>query len=252
MFERYTERARRVIFFARYEASNFGSTSIEADHMLLGLLREDKNVISRYLNVSAESIRDEVAKQLPIKPKVATSIDLPLSHEGRNILRFSLEEADKMGHKYVAVEHLLLGILLEENCSPARILRGHGLDSSVVRETLMKAPPSEDPETLSGTLKRLLSRQFPFFTALQQNPNLPKSGVVADGDTAMRIAEAAWLPIYGAETVAAQKPFSVELKFNVWLVTGAAAPDTALFVFILQADGRILSLGQGKSGLPGA
>ena len=62
MFERYTERARRVIFFARYEASQFGSTTIETEHLLLGLIREDKNLTNRFLrnHSSIESIRKEI------------------------------------------------------------------------------------------------------------------------------------------------------------------------------------------------
>src|ERR671933_104363 len=83
MFERYTERARRVIFFARYEASQFGSTTIETEHLLLGLIREDKNLTNRFLRNSSsiESIRKEIEGRTTIREKVSTSIDLPLSIE---------------------------------------------------------------------------------------------------------------------------------------------------------------------------
>jgi hypothetical protein len=61
----------------------------------------------------------------------------------------------------------------------------------------------------------------------------------------MRIAEAAWLPLYDVDTIESQRPFTAELKFNVWVVTGKAAVESALFAFILQVDGRMLSVGRG-------
>ena len=79
MFERYTEKARRVIFFARYEASQFGSPYIETEHLLLGLLREDKALTNRFLrsHASVESIRKQIEGHTTIREKVSTSVDLP-------------------------------------------------------------------------------------------------------------------------------------------------------------------------------
>src|SRR5438067_11207491 len=78
MFERYTEKARRVIFFARYEASQFGSPYIETEHLLLGLLREDKALTNRFLrsHASVESIRKQIEGHTTIREKVSTSVDL--------------------------------------------------------------------------------------------------------------------------------------------------------------------------------
>jgi hypothetical protein len=82
MFERYTEKARRVIFFARYEASRFGSPYIETEHMLLGLLREDKGLLRQLiLNLSAESVRQQIESATLIREKIQTLVDLPLSNE---------------------------------------------------------------------------------------------------------------------------------------------------------------------------
>jgi hypothetical protein len=75
-------------------------------------------------------------------------------------------------------------------------------------------------------------------------PELPKSGPVPDADTAKRIAEALWIPQFGADTVASQAPFEAELRFNVWIVTGSSSAEAPLFAFIFQRDGRILSAGQ--------
>ena len=90
MFERYSEKARRAIFFARYETSQFGTPYIETEHLLLGLLREDKALASRFLTISLhvqpwqrshagiESIRKQIEAHTPIREKVSTSVDLPL------------------------------------------------------------------------------------------------------------------------------------------------------------------------------
>src|ERR1035437_1896098 len=81
MFERYTEKARRVIVFAGSEASQFGSPYIETEHLLLGLLREDKSLPFRFLrsHASVESIRKQIEEHPTIREKVSTSVDLPLS-----------------------------------------------------------------------------------------------------------------------------------------------------------------------------
>ena len=79
MFDRYTEKGRRVIFFARYEASEFGSPTIETEHFLLGLLREDKALANRFLpsNDSVAAIRQRIRALTPLREKISTSVDLP-------------------------------------------------------------------------------------------------------------------------------------------------------------------------------
>jgi len=239
MFERYTERARRVIFFARYEASQFGSITIETEHLLLGLIREDKILTNRFLrnHSSIESIRKEIESRTPIREKVPTSADLPLSSECRRILAYAAEEAERLNHHHIGTEHLLLGILREENSVAAQVLQERGLKVDAVRDELARAPIPVEPPTMPHDLR--------FLASSLNNPSLPKSGIVADADTAMRIADAVWTPLYGAPTVAGQVPFKAELRFNVWIVTGSSPPEDALFAFILQADGRILSVGRG-------
>jgi hypothetical protein len=241
MFERYTERARRVMFFARYEASNLGSMTIETEHLLLGLLREDRNLINRLLrnHSSIESIRKEIEGRTTIREKVSTSIDLPLSNECKRILAYAAEEAERLNHRHIGTEHLLLGILREEKCVAAEILHERGLRLNAIREELIHnaMPPSP----------RSMFNDPPPFSFLFNNQVLPKSGVVPDAATAIQIAEAVWKPMYGAETIASQTPFEAKLNHNVWIVIGSGAPETALFAFILQADGRILSVGRGST-----
>src|SRR5437868_13210433 len=103
MFERYTEKARRVIFFARYEASQYGSPYIEAEHLLLGLLREDHPLARKVLGSggtppepSIESIKRKVSERGMLGKKFPTSVDLPLSNESKRVLAYAAEEAERL------------------------------------------------------------------------------------------------------------------------------------------------------------
>jgi ATP-dependent Clp protease ATP-binding subunit ClpC len=154
VFERFTEKARRVIFFARYEASQYGSPYIETEHLLLGLLREDKALASRFLKAhsSIEAIRREIESRITVRERIPTSVDVPLSHECKRILNYAQEEADRLGHKHVGTEHLLLGTLREEKSFAAEILQERNLRLSAVREDLLrssgeKAPASRPKES---------------------------------------------------------------------------------------------------------
>ena len=154
MFERYTEKARRLIFFARYEASQFGSPYIETEHLLLGLLREDKALIFRFLrsHASVEFIRKQIEGHTTIREKVSTSVDLALSDECKGVLAYAVEEADQLSHKHIGTEHLLLGLLREEKCFAAEILHERGLRLSTIRAALArtsqeKAQPQRQRES---------------------------------------------------------------------------------------------------------
>src|SRR6516225_3151784 len=138
MFERYTEKARRVIFFARYEASQFGSPYIETEHLLLGLLREDKALTNRFLrsHASIESIRKQIEGRTTMREKVSTSVDLPLSQECKRVLAYAAEEAERLAHKHIGTEHLLLGLLREEQSFAAELLRAHNVQLEAMRKEL--------------------------------------------------------------------------------------------------------------------
>lgn len=145
MFERYTEKARRVIFFARYEASQFGSPYIETEHLLLGILREDKALTNRFLrsHASVESIRQQIHGHTIARESISTSVDLPLSTESKRVLAYAGEEADRLANKNIGTEHLLLGLLREEKCFAAQILMERGFRLSQVREELGRQPHQE-------------------------------------------------------------------------------------------------------------
>jgi len=151
MFERYNEKARRTIFFARHEASQFGTPEIESEHLLLGLLREGRSALNLILglqNREAE-IRAAIVASTPQGPKTSTSVDLPLTNECKRILAYGAEEAERIGNKHIGIEHLMLGILREEECFAARILRERGVQLKKARTLIAAA--KDELTTTSGT-----------------------------------------------------------------------------------------------------
>ncbi len=145
MFERYTEKARRIIFFARYECSQFGTSEIQTEHLLLGLLRENAATMSRHAgqDLDLTQIRVNIEKFAWAGKKISTSVDLPLSSECKRILACAAEEAEHLGHKHIGTEHLLLGILREENCNAAQLLRQQGFELDRVRKSIASDANSE-------------------------------------------------------------------------------------------------------------
>lgn len=144
MFERYTEKARRVIFFARYEASQYGSRYIETEHLLLGLMREDHALGNRFLrgSGSVESYRREIEARIEIRERISTSVEVPLTEECKRIVNYAAEEAERLGHKHVGTEHLLLGVLREEKCLAAELIRERGVELGALREQLAAYTPT--------------------------------------------------------------------------------------------------------------
>jgi ATP-dependent Clp protease ATP-binding subunit ClpA len=140
MFERYTEKARRVIFFARYEASQFGSPCIDTEHLLLGMIREDAAIVKRMsrLPFKIESIRKRIEELVSPREKVSTSVDLPLSAACKRVLAFAVEEAERLGDKHIDSNHLLLGLMRERDGLAARVLTEAGINTSEFREEVAR------------------------------------------------------------------------------------------------------------------
>src|SRR3954464_8848106 len=141
MFERYTERAPRVLFFARYEASQLGSISIETEHLLLGLIREGKGLTRRLFaraNLSLQSIREQTEGRLTGHEKVSTAVEIPFAADTKRVLQSAADEADRLLHNYIGTEHLLLGILREERSVAAAILMEKGMRLHTVREDIVQ------------------------------------------------------------------------------------------------------------------
>jgi ATP-dependent Clp protease ATP-binding subunit ClpA len=141
-FERYSVKARRVIFFARYEASHFGAGKIEPEHLLLGMIREAAWRIYELLGkeVAWTELAELVKARLePANPQVATSVDIPLSDDSRNVLKAAEDECDALGGGQIGISHLLLGILNQPDGFPALLLRERGADPVAIRRKMNDA-----------------------------------------------------------------------------------------------------------------
>jgi ATP-dependent Clp protease ATP-binding subunit ClpC len=157
MFERYTEKARRAFFFARYEASQFGAPQIEAEHILLGLLREDKDLIARYLahySASLDRIRKEIESRDVPRKHVLSDIDLPLSEESKQALAFAAEESEILKNRYIGTEHLLLGLLRKSGTVAFDILTGFGVQIDDLRDAI-KADQTRVDNAIKGEYSHL-------------------------------------------------------------------------------------------------
>jgi ATP-dependent Clp protease ATP-binding subunit ClpC len=142
MFERYTERSRRVIFFARYEALQYGSPVISPEHVLLGLLREDKALSARYFpytpTISPDKIRRDIEERIVVRDRMPQSSELHLSADTKRVLVIANEESRLLKQRTVAPEHILLGIIRHSTSIAAEILAGFGLRPQDVRDQLMR------------------------------------------------------------------------------------------------------------------
>jgi hypothetical protein len=169
MFERYTERARRVIFFARYEASQYGSPNIETEHLLLGLLREDPVLCKQFLGPTsvAADIRAEIERQITRRGRIPTSVEMPLTEECRKVLKLAAEEADRLGNRHIGTEHVLVALLRVEGSLAARLLQGRGLKPTAIREQLAKAPGSASPKARLEPTRGALTTLDSFLVGLK-------------------------------------------------------------------------------------
>lgn len=198
MFERYTEKARRVIFFARYEASQFGSPYIETQHLLLGILREDKALANRFLpsHLAVESIRKQIEANTA-REKILTSVDLPLSHESKRVLAYGAEEAERLKHKHIGCEHLFAALLLEEKFYAAELLRERGVTLEGVRQELAAEAPDKPVIDV-----------IPFTTDLTESVLRSGSGNASD-HIVDRVIEILWRQTKNLPVLIADQPSDV-------------------------------------------
>ena len=140
MFERYTESARRALFYARYEASQIGSLTITPELLLLGIARADKALMAHLLGpaVFADDIKADVERRIHANEKISTSVEIPFDAATKYALNYAAEEADRLEHRHIGPEHLVLGMLREEKSGAAEILMNRGLRLDAAREAVAK------------------------------------------------------------------------------------------------------------------
>jgi len=167
MFEKYTDKARRVLFFARYEASQFGASTITSAHLLLGLVREAERTtmqMMEQMGVNIQDLKERIISQAAYKKQAAaTTVEIPLSEETKRVLHYALKESMSLNHKYVGVEHILLGILRDEHAFASQLLVEMGADLYRAKEILLdflkeeKLKKKKKEHPLLGEFSRNLS-----------------------------------------------------------------------------------------------
>jgi catechol 2,3-dioxygenase-like lactoylglutathione lyase family enzyme len=260
MFERYNEKARRTIFFARYEASQFGSPEIEAEFILLGLLREDRALSARFLPSlnTTEGLHREIERHRRPGEKTPTFVDLPLSNECKQVLAHAAEESERLGHGYIGPEHLLLGILREEQSFAAKLLQRNGVDIQVIRKDVAENQPAgpalHSPSTPTLGFFQLvlqvanLEASIDFYTKLGFTPvreRGSRSAVLTNGSCNLKLnqnlttADHLLSFLSGDIIPAVERIRSAGVEFEQLPQTEADGGTTAL---LRDPDGNIISL----------
>ncbi len=154
MFNKFTERARKVILLAKQEAKRFNHDYIGTEHILLGLLREGEGVaaaVLQSLGMNLNNIRLEVEKLVQIGPTTVVTGDLPFTPKAKKVMELAMEEARTLGHNYIGTEHLLLGLIREGEGVASQVFMNMGLDLEKVREEVIKLLGSTTPGVQFGS-----------------------------------------------------------------------------------------------------
>ncbi|MCA9000865.1 MAG: ATP-dependent Clp protease ATP-binding subunit [Planctomycetes bacterium] len=155
MFDRFTDRAKKVMNFARQEAQRFNHEYLGTEHILLGLIKEGDGVAAHVLKnmgVDMTKIRMEIEKIVKTGPSMVTMGQLPFTQMAKKVLELSMEEASSLSHNYIGTEHLLLGLIKENEGIAAQVLTNLGVKLEDVREEVLDflgADSIEDTEEAS-------------------------------------------------------------------------------------------------------
>lgn len=207
MFEKYTEKARRVIFFARYESSQVGSPFIESEHLLLGLIRESRALFKHMLGTPAavDALKVQVEQRQPRRTeRISSSVDLPLSEECKRVLANAATESDRLGHQHIGTEHLLLGLLAVEDSFAAKMLTKHGLTLALAREKAKTVPSEAQPSGFADWARYLMPVALEFVDttgirvglvkhALRGVPRIGEEIVLKNKNRAYRVCDVAYV-----------------------------------------------------------
>jgi len=150
MFERFTERARRVVVHAQEEARELSHNYIGTEHLLLGLMREPESIAARALReleISQEAAREQVIQMIG-RGKKEPSGHIPFTPRAKKVLELSLREALQLGHNYIGTEHILLGLVREGEGVAAQVLISLGGKLSRVRDKVLELAQAGTGESL--------------------------------------------------------------------------------------------------------
>ena len=136
MFERFTERARKVIILAREEAIRLGHNFVGTEHLLLGLIREGDGLavaILKKLNVNISAVKAEIEKIVSAGSEFSPAGEIPFTPQAKKVLEYSISEARSLGHNYIGTEHLLLGLIREGEGIASLVLRDFGVSVAAAK-----------------------------------------------------------------------------------------------------------------------
>ncbi len=137
MFEKFTEKGRKVILYAREEAEKRNSEFLDTEHILLAILRDEESIpvaILRKIGIQPENVRYEIEKKISTESNLLTYGEIPFSPRAKKVLEYAVEEARLLGHPYIGSEHLFLGLIKEEEGTAGKVLRSLGVNLLGVRQ----------------------------------------------------------------------------------------------------------------------
>jgi ATP-dependent Clp protease ATP-binding subunit ClpC len=182
MFERFTERARQVVVFAQNEARGLGHNYIGTEHILLGLLREEEGLAARVLeslDITIEEVRPQVARIVGQGEQEVATGQMPLTPRTKKVLELSGRESVSLGHSYIGTEHILLGLVRENEGVASRILLDFDADAEKIRSEVIRVltglpgpPPTPEASMRSGTIHLTRNRQGAVGLVWAQWPSL--------------------------------------------------------------------------------
>jgi ATP-dependent Clp protease ATP-binding subunit ClpC len=160
VFERFTERARQAIVLAQEEARTLGHNYIGTEHLLLGLLRVEEGLAARVLEslgISLEGVRAQIARMVGSTQDEVTEGQIPFTPRSKRVLEISLREGLALGHTYIGTEHLLLGLVRDNEGLATRILLHFDVDAATVRDAVIRAlpPGAGEGADMAATLRRV-------------------------------------------------------------------------------------------------
>jgi len=220
VFERFTERARLVVVLAQDEARGLKHNYIGTEHILLGLLREGEGLAARVLgsfDITVEEVRAQVARIVG-QGEVVTTGQIPFTPRAKKVLELALREAISLGHDYIGTEHILLGIVRENEGVAARILLDFDADAEKVRNEIVRMLSGKEPS--GRTAEPVEATEA--FPPVSSFPNLPtRSQLRLQGSSQML-------------SIGGRKPWwePIVLRADLWLglVLGALLFGAGLFV----------------------
>jgi ATP-dependent Clp protease ATP-binding subunit ClpA len=226
MFEHYTEKGRRAIFFARYEASEFGLHWIDSNCLLLGLVRENGEISTRWLGLDATELHRLVESQIVRSKPLSTSVDLPRTSDAKRVLSFAAEEAERLAHHYIGTEHLFLGLLRESDSFAAKRIKERSITIDQIRAALAQEEHGGGGGAGLGS-KRWCSSQFQLRVVNEQDAKIAE----------IRNPWSSCLPAIG-ESLIIPQPDGGEAIYRVldvsWRVTAAGGAPLQLSDIVLK------------------